>query len=146
MSSIKAKINALIEELGSIDDVDDRFVYLIECAQGAKEYPEKYREDLFRVPGCLSHLWIHPYCEGDFCYFEVDSDAQIPKGIAVVLSSIFSGERAQDIIDCDLSFTEDLGISNFLSPNRRNSLSHICNYIRAYAEQVAMPKPSVANA
>ncbi|MCB0335047.1 MAG: SufE family protein [Bdellovibrionales bacterium] len=137
MNSIQSRIDALIDELGAIEAADERFIFLVDWAKNAKPYPEKYREDVFKVPGCLSSLWIHPSCENGRCYFDVDSDAQIPKGIAVVLAHIFSGEYADDILACDMSFTDTLGISKFLSKNRRNALGHICNYIMSYAAQVA---------
>ena len=89
MSEIGSKIENLIEDLGSISDPQDKFVYIVERAKSAPDFPEEAKIDQFRVPGCLSHMWIYPRSEGNICYYQVESDAQIPKGIAVLITELF---------------------------------------------------------
>lgn len=139
MSDISSKIENMIEDLGSISDPQDKFVYIVERAKSAPDFPEEAKIDQFRVPGCLSHMWIYPRSEGNICYYQVESDAQIPKGIAVLITELFDGQAASDIIATDVEFIKDLGIAHLLSPNRRNALSHIISYVKAYAKSLVDP-------
>ena len=134
MHFIEKKKN-LIEELSVIDTPLDRIEYLIECASSAPKIDEKFKNDEFLIRGCVSQLWLVPEFKNLNCYFLVDSDALITKGIGGVIADLYSETTPKEILTNAPDFLEDLGITQHLTPNRRNGLSNLWKRIKNYAQQ-----------
>ena len=124
----------LRSELGEIDDLDDRYTYIIERGREHGDLSEEFQTESFRVKGCMSKLWLVPEYSGERCKFRVDSDAAIVKGIAAILAELFSDATPQEILRFDAAFLHEIGLSQYLSPNRRNSLSILFNRFTGFAE------------
>ena len=90
--------------------------------------------DQFMIEGCLSQLWIVPKFESGKCIFQSESDSAIVHGIAGLLCDFYSHQPPEEIINNDASFLGDVGISQHLSPNRRNGLSKIVEFIQHFAK------------
>lgn len=137
MSNFEERKKELIEELKALQDPQDRFQFLVERAKEEPLLPDEYKLDSFKVKGCMSSLWIAPkFGEEKKVNFLCDCDAMIPKGIALTILDLFQGETPENIIDSDLTFLSELGLKEQLSPNRRNALSQIENYIKHYAKSL----------
>jgi len=95
---------------------------------------DEYKIDTFLIEGCLSQLWIFPEFKEGKCYFHTDSDAAITKGTAALLCELYSGETPEDVLSLEPDFLADVGITQHLSPNRRNGLTNVRKKIKAYAE------------
>jgi cysteine desulfuration protein SufE len=65
--------------------------------------------------------------------FTADSDAIITKGIIALLIRVFSQQKPQDIIDAELSFIDQIGLKEHLSPTRANGLTSMIRQIKLYA-------------
>ena len=65
----------------------------------------------------------------------------IMKGIAVMLCEFYSGQTPEEIAAIDPSFLREVGITQHLTPNRRNGLARIWERIRAFAvaQQGSLP-------
>ena len=133
-SSFSNRKNELIEEFEDLDDPQDRLIYLVDRGKSHPTLPEELKVDKYRVPGCLSRVWVCPSVEKGACKFRIDSDAQIPKGIAAILAELASGLTPSEIRDADFSFLNELGLTEHLTPNRRNALSRIVSIVLSYAE------------
>ena len=134
LMSIEAKRDQIVEELMPFDDHYERFAYIIDRAKSHPPLDEAYKIDTFLIEGCLSQLWIFPEFKDGRCYFHTDSDAAITKGTAALLCELYSGETPEDIIRLEPDFLADVGITQHLSPNRRNGLANVRAKIKAYAE------------
>jgi cysteine desulfuration protein SufE len=66
-------------------------------------------------------------------FFEADSDAIISKGICALLVKVFNGQPALEIVQNNLSFIDEIGLKEHLSPNRSNGLVAMVTKIKAYA-------------
>lgn len=132
--SIEEKRDALVDELSPFEDHFERFAYVIDRAKGHPPLDEQYKIDAFLIEGCLSRLWIFPEFKEGKCYFTTDSDAAITKGTAALLCELYSGETPADVIAMEPDFLGDVGITQHLSPNRRNGLTNVRKKIKAYAE------------
>ena len=132
--SIIAKRDRIVEELMPFDDHYERFAYIIARAKSHPPLDEAYKIDTFLIEGCLSQLWIFPEFKGGRCYFHTDSDAAITKGTSALLCELYSGEMPEDITRLEPDFLADVGITQHLSPNRRNGLANVRAKIKAYAE------------
>ena len=51
-------IAAIGEELGMFDDWMDRYQFIIELGRKLPPFPEAWRNDAHRVPGCQSKVWM----------------------------------------------------------------------------------------
>jgi len=132
--SIKDKRDQLTEELLPFEDHLERFAYIIDRAKDAPGLDQEYKIDTFLIKGCVSQLWIFPRFEDGKCYFQADSDASITKGTATLLCELYSGESPQDVIDLEPDFLSEVGITQHLSPNRRNGLTGVRDKIKSYAQ------------
>lgn len=132
--SIEAKRDALVEELAPFEDHFERFAYIVDRAKTNPPLDEQYKIDAFLIEGCLSRLWIYPEFKDGKCYFHTDSDAAITKGTSALLCGLYSDEKPEDVMRLEPDFLADVGITQHLSPNRRNGLTNVRKRIKAYAE------------
>ena len=116
------------------EDHFERFAYIIDRAKNNPPLDEAYKIDAFLIEGCLSRLWVYPEFKDGKCYFHTDSDAAITKGTSSLLCGLYSGETPEAIIGMEPNFLADVGITQHLSPNRRNGLANVRGRIKAYAE------------
>jgi len=132
--SINIKCEQLVEELLPFDDPLERFAYVIDRAKDAPGLEAEYKIDTFLIKGCISQLWVFPKFKDGKCYFQADSDASITKGTATLLCELYSGEPPEEIIRVEPDFLSEVGITQHLSPNRRNGLTGVRDKIKSYAQ------------
>ncbi len=142
--NLATKKQALTDELAIIDDPQERFAYIIDRARTQPALEDAYKVDAFRIEGCQSQLWLVPRYEAGRCYFSTDSDAIITKGIAGLLTDLYSDCAPADILAHEPDFLAQVGITQHLTPNRRNGLSNVWKKIRAYAELCLKNEPSIS--
>jgi cysteine desulfuration protein SufE len=99
----------------------------------------EFKTDAFRVEGCLAKVWFVPEFSGGRCQFRADSDSAIVKGIAVLLCDFYSGRTPEEIAQTSPAFLEELGITQHLTPNRRNSLGAIWRKMQDFARSHLPP-------
>ena len=132
--SIEAKRDQLIEELIPFEDHLERLTYVIDRSSDMPGIGDEYKIETFLIKGCVSQLWILPTFEDGKCHFRADSEASITKGTATLLCDLYSGERPEDIVRLEPDFLSEVGITQHLSPNRRNGLTGVREKIKAYAQ------------
>ena len=132
--SIEDKRDQLVEELIPFEDHLERLTYVIDRAKDHPGLDEEYKIDTFLIKGCVSQLWIFPSFVDGKCHYQADSEASITKGTASLLCDLYSGESPADIISLEPDFLSDVGITQHLSPNRRNGLTGVREKIKAYAQ------------
>ncbi len=131
---VAEKKQELIEELQYLEDPQERFAYIIDRAKDQPKLDEQFKIDEFLIEGCVSLLWLYPEFKDGLCYYMTDADAMITKGIAGMVSDLYSGSTPDEILAEDAGFLGDLGITHHLSPNRRNGLSSLIGKCHAYAK------------
>ena len=132
--NIEDKRDQLVEELIPFEDHLERLTYVIDRAKDLPELDDAYKIDTFLIKGCVSQLWIFPSFSDGKCHFQADSEASITKGTASLLCDLYSGETPEDIIRLEPDFLGEVGITQHLSPNRRNGLTGVREKIKAYAQ------------
>ncbi len=131
--TLQDKQSALVEELTLIPDPMERLGYLVDRGKKATGLEEDLKTDTFKIEGCMSQLWLVPAFEGGKCRYRSESDSAIVKGIASLLCEFYSGHAPEEIVDHDAAFLAEAGITQHLSPNRRNGLSRITENIQRFA-------------
>lgn len=132
--SIEEKRDQIVDELMPFEDHLERFTYIIDRAKSLGSLNEEYKIETFLIKGCVSQLWIFPQFNNGKCQFQADSDATITKGTASLLCELYSDETPEDIVRLEPDFLAEVGITQHLSPNRRNGLTGVREKIKAYAQ------------
>lgn len=123
----------LTAELAALKKGQDRLSCLVEKARSHPPLAPEQRVDSNLIPGCLARLWLVSHFHDGRCYFACDSDSLIVKAVAGVLCELYSGHAPAEILAHDPKFLAPLGITQHLTPNRRNALSKVWEHIRQFA-------------
>ena len=134
MESLKAKKQLIIAELEKFETKDERLKYIIECGKNMPAMDPKLKMDHFLLQGCISKAWLVPQFQDGRISFHADSEAVIVKGIISLLLAVFNDSKPKDILEDDGSFLSEVGITDHLSMNRRNSSANIMKLIHYYAD------------
>ena len=132
--TLKDKKDALIEEITLIPDAYERLGYIVDRGKQAAGLSEDLHIDSFKIEGCMSQLWVVPEFKAGRCHFRSESDSAIVKGIAELLCTFYSDAEPAEIVATDAEFLAQVGITQHLSPNRRNGLSRIVDSIQHFAQ------------
>ena len=132
--NLKEKKESLIAEITLIPDAYERLVYIVDSGKNSEGLTEDLRIDTFKIEGCMSQLWVVPKYKNGLCHYQSESDSAIVKGIANLICDFYSGAFPKEIVDTDADFLSEVGITQHLSPNRRNGLSRIVESIQRFAK------------
>ena len=132
--TIKEIQDSIVDEFSMFDDWMDRYAMLIEMGKDCPMIDAQYRNDNYLINGCQSRVWLHAKMEDGKVYFSADSDAVITKGIINLLIKVLSGQKPSDIIAADMSFLDEIGLKEHLSPTRSNGLLSMVKQMMLYAE------------
>ena len=128
----------IVDNLGFLDDWEDRYRYIIELGQSLAPLADIERNSVNKVSGCASQVWLvtEPKAERgqiNLC-FRGDSDAMIVKGLVAILIALYSNRPASEIVRTDAILTlDELGLREHLSTQRSNGLVAMVSRIRAEA-------------
>ena len=132
--NLAEKKQKLTQQLLTLKNGQDRMAFLVESAKQNPPYPAEFKTDTHLVPGCLAKLWLLKEFKEGNCFFRCDSDSQIVKAIAGLLCDLYSQQDPEEILANDPAFLGPLGITQHLTPNRRNALAKVWDEIRLFAE------------
>ena len=140
-----AGIEEIVENFELLDQWDDRYRYVIELGRTLPPLAESAHSEANKVRGCASQVWLITHVKPDGAggpqlTFEGDSDAHIVRGLIAILFALYSGKRAQEILDTDAPALFDrLGLRENLTPQRSNGLRAMVERIRAEAKAALAP-------
>ncbi len=133
MLTINEIQNEIIEEFTLLDDWMDRYQLLIDLGEEQETLPENEKTEQNLIDGCQSRVWLVCEEKEGRLYFRAESDALIVKGIVGLLVKVLSGHTPQDVLDADLFFIREIGLTEHLSPTRSNGLLAMVKQMRMYA-------------
>jgi cysteine desulfuration protein SufE len=135
--TLAEKRQTLIDDLTTLPDAEERFTYLLAKAKKWPALDAALKTEARLLPGCVSRLWLYPEFRDGRCWFRMDAEALISKGIAAVVCGFYSGETPEDILANEPDFLAEAGLTQVLSANRSNALANLRKRIRAFAEACA---------
>ncbi|WP_010251163.1 SufE family protein [Myroides injenensis] len=131
--TIKEAQEEIIDEFSMFDDWMQRYEYIIELGKSLPIIDEKYQVEENLIKGCQSQVWLHAEeKDGKIC-FTANSDAILTKGIIAILIRVFSNQNPESIVNADMSFIDEIGLKEHLSPTRANGLVSMIKQIKMYA-------------
>lgn len=123
----------IIEEFAEFDDWMDKYQLLITMGEEQEPLPAELKTEQNLIDGCQSRVWLVCDEREGKLQFRAESDALIVKGIVTLLIRVVTGHTPQEILDADLYFIPQIGLTEHLSPTRSNGLLAMVKQIRMYA-------------
>lgn len=134
----------VIDEFSDFDDWMDKYQLLIDLGSEQKPLPEQYKTPQNLIDGCQSRVWLQAdYIDGKV-HFQAESDALIVKGIVTLLIRVLSDHTPDEILNADLHFINDIGLTEHLSPTRSNGLLAMLKQMKLYAMAFKASSPKGA--
>ena len=131
--TINEQQDEVIEEFSELDDWMDRYQLLIDLGEEQEPLPDNEKTEQNLIDGCQSRVWLVCDENSGILTFRAESDALIVKGIVSLLIRVVSGHTPQEILDADLYFIREIGLTEHLSPTRSNGLLAMIKQMRMYA-------------
>ena len=131
--SIAAKEAEIIEEFEMFEDWTEKYEYLIDLGRALPLINEELKTEEYLIKGCQSQVWLNAEFKEGKVFYKADSDAQIPKGIVSLLVRVLSDESPNEIVKSDLTFIDQIGLKEHLSPTRSNGLVSMVKQMKIYA-------------
>lgn len=132
----------IIEEFAEFDDWMDKYQLLITMGEEQEPLPAELKTEQNLIDGCQSRVWLVCDEREGKLQFRAESDALIVKGIVSLLIRVVTGHTPQEILDADLYFIPQIGLTEHLSPTRSNGLLAMVKQIRMYALAFSQLKKS----
>lgn len=123
----------IIDEFSMYDDWMDKYAVIIEQGNALQPIDEKYKTLENIIEGCQSRVWLQTDYRDGKLWFQAESDAIIVKGLLALVLRVFNGRTPDEIINTDLRFMKEIGLTDHLSPTRSNGLLSVIKQIRFYA-------------
>jgi cysteine desulfuration protein SufE len=133
--TLAEKERELTDALRGLKNAQDRLAWLVRRGREQPPLDPASKAAAQPVEGCLAKVWFVPEFAEGRCFFKFDSDSAIVKGIGVALCEFYSGQTPAVIIAAKPTFLEQFGVTQHLTPNRRNSLSVLTATIQAFARE-----------
>ena len=133
MTSIQDIQQDIIDEFDMFEEWMEKYEHIIDLGKSLPLIEEQFKTDDNLIKGCQSRVWLHAQQENNTVVFTADSDAIMTKGIIALLVRTFSGQKAQDIVDADTEFINQIGLKEQLSPTRANGLLSMVKQMKLYA-------------
>ena len=131
--SINEIQDQIIDDFSAFEDWMDKYQMLIELGNNLEPLDEKYKTPQNLIEGCQSRVWLQADYENGLIHFTGESDAVIVKGLVSLLIQVMSDHTPDEILNADLYFIEQIGLSQHLSPTRSNGLLAMVKQMRVYA-------------
>ena len=133
MASIKDIQQDIIDEFDMFDEWMEKYEHIIDLGKSLPLIEEAHKTEDNLIKGCQSRVWLHANKQKDKVVYTADSDAIMTKGIIALLVRTFSGQKAQDIVEADTNFINQIGLKEQLSPTRANGLVSMVKQMKLYA-------------
>ena len=132
--------DTIIDEFSCYEEWLDKYAYIIELGKECPVIDEKDKTENNLIKGCQSRVWLSCDNRDGKLWFKADSDAVITKGIISLLIRALDGQTPQDILSADLSFIDQIGLKEHLSPTRSNGLTSMVKQMKMYALAYSVQK------
>jgi cysteine desulfuration protein SufE len=134
-------VDDIIANFEILDELDDRYRYLIELGRELAPLPPESHDETNRVRGCASQVWLETRVEGaddadPVLHFRGDSDAHIVKGLIYLALALYGDRPASEIAVTDATpLFARLGLGGHMTRQRSNGFAAMVERIRADARR-----------
>jgi cysteine desulfuration protein SufE len=137
MATGSEKLDQIVERLKSTADPKRRYEYVLWLAKKLEPLPEEFRNDAFKVKGCVSQVYVVGQLVDGKLHWQGDSDAAITKGLLALLIEGLEGLEPSAAAGIDPGFLSETGLQASLTPSRANGFLNILKLMQAQARALA---------
>ncbi|MBM5792829.1 MAG: SufE family protein [Cyanobacteria bacterium M_surface_7_m2_037] len=137
MATGSEKLDQIVERLKGTADPKRRYEYVLWLAKKLQPLPEEFRNDAFKVKGCVSQVYVVGQLVDGKLHWQGDSDAAITKGLLALLIEGLEGLDPAAAADIDPGFLSETGLQASLTPSRANGFLNILKMMQAQASALA---------
>ncbi|MBD1194778.1 SufE family protein [Vulcanococcus sp. Clear-D1] len=137
MATGSEKLDQIVERLKSTADPKRRYEYVLWLAKKLEPLPEDFRNDAFKVKGCVSQVYVVGQLVDGKLHWQGDSDAAITKGLLALLIEGLEGLEPTAAAGIDPGFLSETGLQASLTPSRANGFLNILKMMQAQASALA---------
>ena len=135
--------NTIQEDFAFLDEWEDRYRYVIELGHDLEPLSEAAHNDVNKVRGCVSQVWLEKEVRQDpegatVLHYRGDSDSHLVRGLIAIAIALYSDQTPKRILDTDAFATfRQLGLEQHLTPQRSNGVRAMINRIQSDAAALA---------
>ena len=137
MATGSQKLDQIVDRLKGTADPKRRYEYVLWLAKKLEPLPEDFRNDAFKVKGCVSQVYVVGQLVDGRLHWQGDSDAAITKGLLALLIEGLEGLEPADAAAIDPAFLAETGLQASLTPSRANGFLNILRMMQAQASALA---------
>ena len=137
MATGSQKLDQIVDRLKGTADPKRRYEYVLWLAKKLEPLPEEFRNDAFKVKGCVSQVYVVGQLRDGRLHWQGDSDAAITKGLLALLIEGLEGLEPADAAAIDPAFLAETGLQASLTPSRANGFLNILRMMQAQASALA---------
>ncbi|MCP9799822.1 SufE family protein [Synechococcus sp. RedBA-s] len=137
MSTGSDSLDAIVERLRGTSDPKRRYEYVLWLAKKLAPLPDEFRQEVFKVKGCVSQVYVVGQLVDGKLHWQGDSDAQITKGLLALLIAGLEGLEPNQAAGLDPGFLAETGLKASLTPSRANGFLNILKMMQAQARGLA---------
>ena len=137
MATGSEKLDQIVERLKGTADPKRRYEYVLWLAKKLQPLPEEFRNDAFKVKGCVSQVYVVAELRDGRLHWQGDSDAAITKGLLALLIEGLEGLEPAAAAAIDPAFLAETGLQASLTPSRANGFLNILKQMQAQAQALA---------
>ncbi len=137
MATGSEKLDQIVERLKGTADPKRRYEYVLWLAKKLEPLPDDYRNDAFKVKGCVSQVYVVGQLVDGKLHWQGDSDAAITKGLLALLIEGLEGLEPVAAASIDPGFLSETGLQASLTPSRANGFLNILKMMQAQAQALA---------
>jgi cysteine desulfuration protein SufE len=126
----------IVASFGLFPEWLDRYQYLIDLGRKLPPLAEEEETDDKLLAGCQSRVWLYLEGDADRITIRANSDAAIVSGLIALLTRVYSGCSARQILETEPYFIREIGLADHLSPTRANGLHAMLKAIREHAQSL----------
>ncbi len=141
--TVTEKLNDLRDVFDLFDDPKDKYIQLMDMGKKSRGLLPEERNDINKIYGCTSQAWVITEQSGNKIYYlRTDSDAQIVKGLLIILANICEGETLETIDSIDGNdILNTVGLNGAISSQRMNGFGAAIEKIKKDISCMEMKKP-----
>lgn len=130
-------LDQIVQRLAGTADPRRRYEYVLWLAKKLEPLPDEYRQENYKVKGCVSQVFVVAQLQDGKLHWQGDSDAAITKGLLALLIQGMEGLTPAQATAIDPGFMARTGLQASLTPSRANGFLNILRTMQAQACQLA---------
>lgn len=127
----------ILDEFAFIENPQERLGAIVDATRNLPHLPETDRTAANQVSGCTSQVWLVAETDAGHWSFRSDCDSPLVRALVHLLCRCFDQVSAEEAARSQPTVLEKLGITQNLSPTRRNGLAAVRQHIAARVQAEA---------